>query len=515
MKTQTNYLVTKLFAIGAILIALLIALASINGVMHNRQNSYRTAVSSITGAAGGNGEIAGPYLYVPAVHTTFTEYYTSDGTFKREKKTANTFVIVHPDTLRAESTMQTQMRTLGIYSAPVYTVDTLLDATFTVDFNDTEEYTYALSDAKIFVDTDIQSLQKRPVFAVSGTTASGEPITADVLRLSPKTDGVTGSAGNIAKGDTEKAKDARISADTGAKGTLKAPATPAFETVDGAYTVTADTIRLTKGTTDSKKGDGNTYIGIPVALTNGTFIVKAALALRGASTFGIGLTGRDTSLTINGDWPSPGFADFAYLPDTRTVTENGFSAEWHIPFTGCSTEEGALPDNVYHTGLQIGVSYIEPVNLYQKLHRAVTYGVLFLIVPFIVFFMFELFAKTALHPMHYLLNGASCAVFFLLLLSLSEHIPFGVAYCIGAAAVSLLVSWYTGTVCKSAKLGALMIPVFVMLYGYLYFALMSEDYALLIGSLFLFALLAAIMIGTRKVDWSAVGKKKEDEATEN
>ena len=107
--------------------------------------------------------------------------------------------------------------------------------------------------------------------------------------------------------------------------------------------------------------------------------------------------------------------------------------------------------------------------------------------------------------MHYLLSGAACVIFFLLLLALSEHIPFGVSYLLSAGAVSLLVSLYVGSVTKKVKLGFCMMPLFVLLYGYLYASLQSEDYALLIGALFAFIVLAIVMFCTRKIDWNAIG----------
>ena len=130
------------------------------------------------------------------------------------------------------------------------------------------------------------------------------------------------------------------------------------------------------------------------------------------------------------------------------------------------------------------------------------YGFLFIIVPFIVLFLFEIFLKVNLHPVNYLLCGAASIVFFLLLLSFSEHIPFFAAYLVSAAASGVVTSFYVGSITRMPKTGFEMMGVFLIMYGYLYCSLKSEDYALLIGSIFAFILIAVLMIFTRKVDWN-------------
>ena len=215
------------------------------------------------------------------------------------------------------------------------------------------------------------------------------------------------------------------------------------------------------------------------------------------------LNSSSTMLAINGDWASPGFTGYSYLPDERTLSENGFSAVWNIPF---DAGDGS------HS---IGFNFIQPVNLYMKLQRANTYAFLFIIVPFIVLFMFEIFASINLHPVNYLLSGAASVLFFLLLLSLSEHLSFIASYVIGAVASGVLVSLYTALITKKYKLGAVMAGIFVILYGYLLGCLQSEDYALLMGSIFAFVVLAVIMFMTSKIDWSNLKKMEHADLIES
>ena len=231
--------------------------------------------------------------------------------------------------------------------------------------------------------------------------------------------------------------------------------------------------------------------------------VSASFKIRGAENMNFWLNSSSSTLAINGDWASPGFTGYSYLPDERTLSEDGFSAIWNIPF---DAGDGS------HS---IGFNFIQPVNLYMKLQRANTYAFLFIIVPFIVLFMFEIFASINLHPVNYLLSGAASVLFFLLLLSLSEHISFIASYIIGAVASGVLVSLYTALITKKYKLGAVMAGIFVILYGYLLGCLQSEDYALLMGSIFAFVVLAVIMFMTSKIDWSNLKKMEHADLIES
>ncbi len=244
--------------------------------------------------------------------------------------------------------------------------------------------------------------------------------------------------------------------------------------------------------------DEKIAIGTKINYNSEKIVLKTNIGLRGAEQFSYCISSKQTKMNISCDWTSPGFTGFSYLPDRHDISDTGFTAQWSIPFGSDKTAQ------------TIGFSYIEPVNLYQKLHRATKYGFLFIIVPFLVLFLFEIFAKITLHPVHYLLSGAACVLFFLLLLALSEHIPFAVSYVIGAVTAGFTVSLYISSITKRFGLGLIMMCMFAVLYSYLFFSLKSEDYALLFGAFFAFAVLAAMMFLTRKIDWYNLKKKKTE-----
>ena len=152
----------------------------------------------------------------------------------------------------------------------------------------------------------------------------------------------------------------------------------------------------------------------------------------------------------------------------------------------------------------LAVSFIQPVDLYQTVERSVKYGFLFIGLTFAAFFLFEILKRLAIHPIQYALVGFALAVFFLLLISLSEHLGFAPAYAIAAASCVTLVGYYVGHVLGSLRRGAGFAAFLSSLYGLLYILLRAEDHALLAGSVLVFSALVAAMVATRRVNWYAV-----------
>lgn len=223
---------------------------------------------------------------------------------------------------------------------------------------------------------------------------------------------------------------------------------------------------------------------------------STVIRIRGARNFTLSVSGEHTKAFVKSDYKAPGFTGFDYLPDTREISDQGFTAEWNIPFGSANSDH------------ELGFALMDGVDVYKMVERAVNYAFLFVIVPFIVLFLFEIFLQVNLHPVNYLLSGAASIVFFLLLLSFSEHIPFAASYVISAVASGVMTSLYVAWITDRYKTGFQMSAVFAMMYGYLCFSLQSEDYALLIGSIFIFVIIAALMFFTRKVDWNSLGKPK-------
>lgn len=239
------------------------------------------------------------------------------------------------------------------------------------------------------------------------------------------------------------------------------------------------------------------------------------LRLQGTSQLDIKPVGRDTRVTLNSDWPHPAFVG-DYLPVSRTVNDSGFSARWSTSFFSTNLEE-ALQDCTERSRCEsfnnrrLGVSFMDPVDHYVKSDRATKYALLFIALTFAGFFLFEVLKALAVHPVQYGMVGLALAFFYLLLLSLTEHIGFALAYGVSATLCVGLIGYYVGHVLQGRLRGASFCASLAALYGLLYGLLSAEDYALLMGSLLLFGLLGVVMVMTRKVDWFKAGNQRAAE----
>ncbi len=231
------------------------------------------------------------------------------------------------------------------------------------------------------------------------------------------------------------------------------------------------------------------------------------LTLRGGGSLGFLPLGDQTTVRISSPWKSPNFSG-AYLPASRTLTDGGFDAEWKVISMARAYPQrwvgGEIPLETMRASA-FSVSLMTPVDTYLKVTRALKYGLLFLFLPFFTLFLFEVFSTQRIHPLQYLFVGFADCIFYFLLLSLSEHIAFGLAYGIASVCSTGLITAYTAAIVRSWKKGVVMLPVLGAAYGFLAVVLNSEDYALLFGSIGLFVILAVVMLLTRRVDWYRPG----------
>ena len=250
---------------------------------------------------------------------------------------------------------------------------------------------------------------------------------------------------------------------------------------------------------------------VPVSREASKIPFSFELQLKGSESMSIAPVGKETVIAMSSIWPSPKFVG-TFLPSERQVTESGFKSLWRISSFGRSYPQ-TWQSNEVSLGQLVdsgaGVELHEQVDGYDMTFRSVKYAILFIIITFAAFFLFDVRGHVRIHPVQYLLIGSALSLFYLLLLSLSEQIGFLLAYIIATAMIALLVTMYSAFVLKSKQRAFPIFAILVILYGYLYFVLRLEDYALLFGSLLLFVLLAVIMYSTRHIDWFALGKGKE------
>lgn len=235
-----------------------------------------------------------------------------------------------------------------------------------------------------------------------------------------------------------------------------------------------------------KNIDKNFEIKIPDNTKQIPFEIK--FSLRGADSLNFATGANHATVNMQSDWANPGF-EGSFLPSNKTITNEGFSANWSIPkiATDSSSNE------------EFGVSYLIPVDNYRMAERAVKYGVLFLLLTFAAFFVFEMVANIKVHPIQYLLIGSSLVIFYLLLLSLSEFCQFWLAYLCASVLTIIAIGAYAFSINK--KLALIIKTVLVALYVYLYVLLNLEYLSLIFGSFGLFIIVVIIMFATRKIEW--------------
>ena len=273
-----------------------------------------------------------------------------------------------------------------------------------------------------------------------------------------------------------------------------------------AATLSGANVSAAKDTTAAVTPDDNALrlfgaSAAGIAAPDARFDATARLKFSGAERMAVLAFAKTTTVTAKGDWPHPSF-DGGFLPATRTITDQGFTANWSVPFIA-----RGMPAQVDSHALStlgqaaLGVSFVEPANPYQSVARSLKYALMFVGLVFLAYFLFETTQKRRVHPAQYVLIGLTQVIFYLLLLSVAERIGFDLAFLAAAGATVGLISAYAGWVFESRRQGLIALSAFTLLYGLIYVLMRLEDLALLVGAFASFAAIAAVMYVTRRLDW--------------
>ncbi len=244
-------------------------------------------------------------------------------------------------------------------------------------------------------------------------------------------------------------------------------------------------------------------VTLPTELT-GAFTVKVRLNLNGTESLAALPLAKETRIGLRADWPHPSFEGLV-LPVERDINADGFTSQWRTNSLAaasailCASGDGACGDN----SQALRVRLVQPVTGLLSSERALKYSYLIVGLTFAAFFLFEVLRRYPLHAMQYLLVGLAQAMFYLLLVALSEHVDFVLAYLTAALSSCALIGVYLMAVLRSAKAGWTFALSLLLVQGLIYGILMAEDYALLLGALLLFVALALVMVVTRHLDWYA------------
>nr|WP_324259660.1 cell envelope integrity protein CreD [Cellvibrio fontiphilus] len=447
---MTRSLLYKFLAIGVLILLLLIPLAMIGNSIDERRAYSEQVVQDIARSSAYSQTLVGPILVIP--YRKKERYWTLNDAKEKvfQERVVEDQLYFLPDRFRLQGVLKGESRQLGIYSARLYHADTTLDGHFSlpVNFGITEnlaDYTFDTPFVAVGI-SDIRGIKNSLQLVLNQQTYEFEP----------------GSQLKILG--------------------------------DGVHA------RLPQQLFSALYNQPQT---IPFSFK---------LMLQGTEQFHVAPVGKETHIELQSDWPHPRFlGDF--LPVERSISDTGFNARWQTSyfstnfseyFMACTGSDQCEP----FLQRRLGVSLLEPINLYVKSDRAIKYALLFIALTFASFFLFEILKRLQVHPVQYALVGLALAFFYLLLLALSEHIAFVVAYTISAFACVLLIGFYVSHVLQSMRRGIGFSAGLGFLYLLLYGLLSAEDYALLMGALLLFAVLGLFMLLTRKVDWYSVGAQK-------
>jgi inner membrane protein len=241
----------------------------------------------------------------------------------------------------------------------------------------------------------------------------------------------------------------------------------------------------------------------------GDIPLKLDLTLNGSGGIRFTPIASQNLVKLSSPWPDPSFQG-AFLPSERKVSAVGFEATWQLSEYGrdyaqmwTDLDNAAGLSSSSAASSLFGVNFLSGIDSYRNVERAIKYGVLFFVLVFAAFFLFEILSALKIHPFQYSLVGAALCLFYLGLLSLSEFVTFGFAYLAAAATTTLLIWFYCAKVLKSGKRTLIVVGMLMAIYGFLYIALQLQDYSLLFGTAGLFVVLAVVFYVTRNIDWYA------------
>jgi len=256
-----------------------------------------------------------------------------------------------------------------------------------------------------------------------------------------------------------------------------------------------------KFSTDQFKNSLSAALPAAIAGTHGPLEFSATVVLKGSGNLLFVPAGKTTTVKTTSSWPDPSFAG-SYLPDVRTVKDNGFEADWKVLYLNRNFPQQWKEVEHDLDKSSFGVNLIVPVDSYQQTTRSVKYSILIILLTFTAFFLIEWVYRRTIHAIQYILVGLALCLFYTLLLSFSEYIGFNKAYLVAALATMFLIAWYVRSILRSSKMAVFIGLLLTLLYGFIFTLIQLQDYALLMGSVGLFITLGIVMYFSRKIKWT-------------
>jgi inner membrane protein len=429
----------KLASIALLVLLLLIPAAWVQSVMEERQTRVNEAINEVSGKWSDAQNVTGPVLVLPYKKTYNINNRQPNGDVITEIKTATEKAYFLPENLKISAELSPLILNRGIFDVVVYNSRIRMNGNFTKPNLDALDIETA----------DVKWNEAYLMFGLSDLRGIGENPTL-----------------------TFNGQDYNSE--------------PHAE-----YSNTNDYFDVFNRSIASK-------IDMDGEADNYSFSMN--YALKGSGKLYFLPMGKSTSVDLSGKWGNPSFDGF-YLPETREVTEDNFSAGYNVLNFNRPFPQQWLntPPAIHETAF--GVNLIMPVDQYQKSIRTAKYGILIILLTFVSLFLIELICKIRIHPFQYVLIGAALIVYYTLLLSMSEQIGFNLSYLIATVATVALISIYSISFTGRKKTSALLSFLLVVFYAYIFIITQQQDYALLLGSIGLFIIIAVLMYVSRRINW--------------
>ena len=453
-KWLSESIMIKLGSIGFLVLILLIPSAWIDSIIREREERAQTVVDEISSKWSGPQTINGPLLILPYIFRYESEIdqekivngktvYEKKKVMKEETRKAYFL----PDGLKINATVQPEIRHRGIFEAAVYKSSIDLKATFnkpSLIEQKIPDEDIVWADAQLVVGIkDLRGISDNPILKVGDTNLVGEA--SSELRFFSE------RAYNDDNGNTSPGNGVIV----------KLP-----------WKTAAD------------------FSGM----------VNMSLALKGSTSLNFTPVGKTTEVALSGPWANPSF-DGSFLPNDPKISESGFTADWKVLHFNRPFSQSWLEEERNLTGSTFGAKLLIPVDQYQKSMRTSKYGVLIILLTFISLFMVEIMKKIRIHPFQYILIGAALIIYYSLLLSFSEQVGYNWAYLIATISTVILVGLYSVTFLSNKTLIITFTSLLTFFYGFIFVIVQLQDLSLIIGSIGLFLIIAAIMYFSRGIKW--------------
>ena len=450
-KPQTNKLsnwlktsiTARMLIVGFLVVVLLIPLSYINSLIKERSFRQADVVKEINEKWGKNVLVYGPILKLP--YKTYSEtktYNETTKTYLKETKTHMNYAYIFPERLNSDVQVDSKTLNRGTFESAVFTT--------TMDFSGH------------CIPTDLKD-----------KGIKSEDIVWNKASVLIQTTNLKGIKSDMVLNMNSEAYNFQTNFNSDNKNNSY------LDTLESSFIKAEDL-------SDAKNDNFNIRISF-----NGTQQIDLVPI------------GKTTTMSMVSNWADPSFVG-NYLPndETKEITKDGFKADWKVLHINRAFSQQHLNKVPNLNAFAFGTKFMVMVDEYQKSERSAKYGFLVIALTFLIFFKIQTMSKIDIHPFQYLMIGLALTMFYTLLVSISEHSNFLKAYLVAGISVVVLITFYSKSILKNFKFPLFICLSLSALYTFIYVIIQLENYALLVGSIGLFVILAIVMFVSRKIDWN-------------